>query len=166
MKFFLKFCQLLRGEVRPPGVVDASALSSIEAVRFGSWNREIILVFKVKYFSKFKDVLCAKEAFFSSKHLKTNQVWNLTDFDLTNSINLVIRHPGINMNCRQNLENACLLKLFAAKHTFLPTSRLTVGAGEIVGHENWKYSVQPTPATSQPGSCCIYPHYFTISQLI
>ena len=87
-----------------------------------------------------------KKLFFSSKHLKTNQVWNLTDFDLTNSINLVIRHPGINMNSRQNLENACLLKLFAAKHTFLPTSRLTVGAGEIVGHENWKYSVQPTPA--------------------
>ena len=34
VKFFLQFCQLFGGEVRPAGVVDASALSTVETVRF------------------------------------------------------------------------------------------------------------------------------------
>ena len=38
VKFFLQFCQLFGGEVRPAGVVDASALSTVETVRFWCWN--------------------------------------------------------------------------------------------------------------------------------
>ena len=64
VKFFLQFCQLFGGEVRPPRVVDSSPLPTVEAVRFRSWN--------TKTFS-----CCIRGGESRENHEKTNKTWEL-----------------------------------------------------------------------------------------